>query len=66
MDATGTTPPRESESEVADSRCTCCQPASATSDKDETGKLAARRAAVVRRLRQLGGRVTHNHEEMRS
>lgn len=53
MDATETAPPREREAEAAESRCACCQPASATSTTDQAGTLAARRAAIERRLKGL-------------
>lgn len=64
MDGTDTAPPRGSEPEVADSRCTCCQPVSATSDQDEARALEARHAAVEQRLRQMAGSGAGNSEEV--
>lgn len=64
MDSTDTTPPRESGPEVANSRCTCCQPVSATSDQDEARALEARYAAVEQRLRQMTGSGAGSPEEV--
>lgn len=56
-------PLREREAAAIESRCGCGQPASATRTTKHADALAARRAAVGRRLRQLAARVTGNHEE---
>lgn len=56
MDTTTDTSLREGEAAATESRCTCCQPASATRTTEHAGALAARRAAVGRRLKALFGR----------